>query len=127
MRDDGRQFERLAVEWPSANRIAWQKEEAVAPGEVGTFTFQVRAPDALGAYEIPLRLVVDGVTWLDDERVVARVEVVSWQSAPDLLVQDAVEFLTARLQLLLLATALLAAALASWLAVRMVRHRLART
>src|SRR5687767_2909083 len=59
----------MAVGWLSDNRIATTSEEVVPPGAVGTFTFSVRAPDALGVYRIPVQLVVDGVTWLDDQEV----------------------------------------------------------
>jgi hypothetical protein len=39
------------------------------PGQTGTFTFQVRAPSTPGSYKLPLRPVVDGVTWLEDQGV----------------------------------------------------------
>jgi hypothetical protein len=70
--DDRAEFAALnvAVNWLSANRIATTKEATVPPGAVGTFIFDVRAPVKLGMYRLPLRLVVDGVTWLDDEGVV---------------------------------------------------------
>jgi hypothetical protein len=122
VRDDGQQFAPLAVDWPSPDRVAWQREESVAPGAVGTFTFQVRAPAALGQYEIPLRLVVDGVTWLDDEPVIARLQVLAWNDAPDLLVAEAFTFLAARALLVALALIVFAAALAVWFA----RHARAR-
>jgi hypothetical protein len=59
----------MAVNWLSPNRIVTTVEESVAPGGTGTFTFTVRAPTAPGLYRVPLRLVVDGVTWLDDQGV----------------------------------------------------------
>jgi hypothetical protein len=59
----------LAVNWLSPNRPATTRESAVAPGEVGTFTFAVRAPSSQGLYRIPLRLVADGIAWLDDQGV----------------------------------------------------------
>ncbi|HJW49761.1 MAG TPA: hypothetical protein VJ726_10125, partial [Candidatus Limnocylindria bacterium] len=58
----------LAIGWLSDNRIAATAEQIVPPGAVGTFTFSVRAP-ALGVYRIPVQLVVDDVTWLDDQQV----------------------------------------------------------
>jgi len=68
--DSGELFDQgLAVSWLSPNRIATTAEEAVAPGGIGTFTFAVRSPSPPGRYRVPLRLVVDGVTWLDDEGV----------------------------------------------------------
>jgi calcineurin-like phosphoesterase family protein len=59
----------MAVSWLSPNRIATTAEDTVDPGGIGTFTFTVRAPSAPGLYRVPLRLVVDGVTWLDDQGV----------------------------------------------------------
>jgi len=59
----------LAVGWLSTNRVGAQGEAAVAPGALGTFSFQVRAPSTPGVYAINLRPVIDGVTWLEDEGV----------------------------------------------------------
>ncbi|MGH2451923.1 MAG: CAP domain-containing protein [Candidatus Limnocylindria bacterium] len=56
----------MSVDWPSADRVAVQSEASVAPGAIATFTFQVRAPAQAGTYRIPLRPVIDGVTWLED-------------------------------------------------------------
>jgi hypothetical protein len=57
----------MAVGWLSDNRIATTTEPIVPPGADGTFTFSVRAPTTLGLYRIPVRLVVNDVTWLDDQ------------------------------------------------------------
>jgi len=70
VRGDSAQFAdgKIAVGWLSPNRIATTDEDTVLPGQVGTFTFSVRAPDAVGVYPIPLRLVVDGLTrgrWIE--------------------------------------------------------------
>jgi hypothetical protein len=59
----------LGLGWLSPNRPATTQEAAVGPGQIGTFSFSVRAPSAQGSYRIPLRLVADGVTWLDDQGV----------------------------------------------------------
>ena len=59
----------LNVGWPSANRVAVQNEASVPPGGVGSFTFVVRAPFSAGTVRIPLRPVVDGVAWLEDQGV----------------------------------------------------------
>ena len=59
----------LSVGWPYTTRPAVQNEAIVAPGSIGTFTFQVRAPTAPGVYYINLRPVIDGVTWMEDEGV----------------------------------------------------------
>ncbi len=63
---------KIGVGWLSADRVATTAETGVAPGAIGTFNFTVRAPSAPGVYKIPLRLVVDGVTWLEDEHVVVQ-------------------------------------------------------
>jgi uncharacterized protein YkwD len=55
--------------WPSANRVATQAESSVAPGGLATFTFLVKAPWAAGTVNLPLRPVVDGVAWLEDQGV----------------------------------------------------------
>jgi hypothetical protein len=53
--------------WPTADRAAVQTEDVVAPGELGTFTFNVRAPLRPGTYKLLLRPVVDGTVWMEDE------------------------------------------------------------
>lgn len=55
--------------WLSANRLATTAEATVAPGQTGTFTFNVRAPQTPGTYRLPLRPVIDGVTWMEDQGV----------------------------------------------------------
>jgi hypothetical protein len=56
----------IAERWLSPTRVTTAAEDLVLPGMVGTFTFNVRAPATPGVYRIPMRLVVDGLTWLDD-------------------------------------------------------------
>ncbi len=46
----------------------------VAPNEVGVFNFEVRGAQR-GTWMLHLRLVVDGVTWLDDEGVYVLLQV----------------------------------------------------
>ena len=60
--------EGIAVGWLNAARPATTTEQIVLPGMIGTFTFTVRAPSAPGIYHIPLRPVVDGLTWLEDDK-----------------------------------------------------------
>ena len=55
--------------WLFTNRLSAQTEASVAPGALGTFTFQIRAPSAPGVYYINLRPVIDGVIWMEDEGV----------------------------------------------------------
>jgi hypothetical protein len=73
---DNETWAALGVGWPSANRVALQSEPSVAPGGVGTFTFQVRAPVTPGVYAINLRPVIDAVTWMEDQGVFLYVTVV---------------------------------------------------
>ncbi len=63
----------MNVGWPSANRVAIQNESTVAPGGIGTFTFAIKAPFTGGLVNIPLRPVVDGVAWLEDQGIVVPV------------------------------------------------------
>jgi len=55
--------------WPAPDRPAIQTEASVIPGGVATFTFQVRAPSVPGSYVMPLRPVIDGTTWMEDQGV----------------------------------------------------------
>ena len=68
---DDRTFAALGmnVNWLTPDRPAAQSESAVAPGGIGTFTFTVRAPQAVGTYLIHLRPVIDGRTWMEDQGV----------------------------------------------------------
>ena len=59
----------MNVGWPMPNRVAVQNEAAVGPGAVASFTFTVKAPLSPGTVQIPLRPVVDGVAWLEDQGV----------------------------------------------------------
>lgn len=63
----------MSIGWPSANRVAVQTESAVPPGGIASFTFVVKAPFSGGLVRIPLRPVVDGVAWLEDQGVVVPV------------------------------------------------------
>src|SRR5256712_26286 len=59
----------MAVDWLAPTRIATTSEDLVLPGTIGTFTFKVRAPTTPGPYRVPVRLVVEGLAWLDHEPV----------------------------------------------------------
>jgi uncharacterized protein YkwD/Tfp pilus assembly protein PilX len=59
----------MNVGWPSANRVAVQNEASVGPGGVASFTFTVKAPFAAGTVRLPLRPVIDGVAWLEDQGI----------------------------------------------------------
>jgi len=68
---DDRTFSSLgmAVGWLAPDRPAAQSEATVAPGATGTFSFTVRAPATAGTYRIPLRPVIDGRQWMEDQGV----------------------------------------------------------
>lgn len=66
----------MNVGWPSANRVAVQNEASVGPGAVATFTFALKAPFSAGTVRIPLRPVIDGVAWLEDQGVFVSVTTV---------------------------------------------------
>ncbi|TMC34245.1 MAG: hypothetical protein E6J24_06920 [Chloroflexi bacterium] len=70
--NDSLAFTELAVGWLSGNRVATTVEPVVAPGGIGTFTFTLRAPINVGVYDLPLRPVVEGVTWLEHQGVFVR-------------------------------------------------------
>ena len=57
----------LAHNWISGNRPAYLNEASVAPGEVGSFTFQLQNPGGLGEgnYRLDVGLVADGITWFN--------------------------------------------------------------
>jgi hypothetical protein len=57
------------------NRYATTSEASVAPGDLGTFSFRVRAPAAPGTYQIHVRLVIEGIAWLEDEGVYVQIMV----------------------------------------------------
>lgn len=65
--DDRRFFELgFAQNWPAPDRLAAQVESAVAPGSLANFIFQVRGA-VTGVHRIPVRPLVEGVTWMEDE------------------------------------------------------------
>jgi hypothetical protein len=66
---DDRRWGSLGVDWPTPDRVAIQTEDVVGIGNLGTFTFRVRAPQTAGIYYINLRPVIDGITWMEDEGV----------------------------------------------------------
>jgi hypothetical protein len=66
--DDDRRFYDLgfAQNWPAPDRPAVQTESVVPPGALASFSFQVRGT-VTGVHRIPLRPLVEGVTWMEDE------------------------------------------------------------
>lgn len=79
--DDSLAYTGLAEGWLGPNRVATTVEATVAPGDVGTFTFKLRAPTANASYDLPLRPVIDGVTWMEHQGVFVRlVSDLGWHS-----------------------------------------------
>lgn len=79
--DDSLAYSGLAEGWLGPNRVATTVEATVAPGDVGTFTFKLRAPTANGSHDLPLRPVIDGVTWMEHQGVFVRlVSDLGWHS-----------------------------------------------
>ncbi len=63
---DGTTF---AQGWLSRDRIATTTTDYVGPGDVGWFTFNVRAPETAGDYTLTVRGVVEDTTWLEDDGI----------------------------------------------------------
>ena len=62
--------------WLSSNRTTAMDEAQVLPGEIGTFTFTVKAPLSPGTYDEYFRLVAENKTWMEDQGVFLRIKVV---------------------------------------------------
>jgi hypothetical protein len=65
-----------APSWPLPIRAAELREEVVAVGGVGTFGFEIRAPDALGPLQERFDLVAEDKTWFDGALLTVRATVV---------------------------------------------------
>ena len=52
--------------WPASTRAALLTEESVAPGQNGTFSFEISVPPVSGAFFERFNLVAEGYTWLND-------------------------------------------------------------
>jgi hypothetical protein len=59
----------MASNWLWDDRVATTTAASVAPGEIGEFRFQVRAPLTPGTYTLNLRPVIDGTVWMEDQGV----------------------------------------------------------
>jgi hypothetical protein len=65
--NDRRFFELgFAQDWLAPDRPAAQRESVVSPGSLAIFSFQVRGA-VTGVHRIPVRPLVEGVTWMEDE------------------------------------------------------------
>jgi hypothetical protein len=65
----------LAFNWPLPDRVAFQGEPYVRPGQVAVFGFQLQGVGPPRTYRLDLRPVIDGVTWLEDDGVFMDIEV----------------------------------------------------
>jgi stage II sporulation protein D len=63
-----------ATSWLSNNRAA-VADKIVNPGEIGRFSFTVRAPDKIGKYKEYFRPVAEGITWMNDVGLVWEITV----------------------------------------------------
>jgi len=61
--------------WLSNNRPAQLKEDQVAPGEIGTFEFYLKAPDSPGTYQEYFQPLIEGLTWMEDWGVYLQITV----------------------------------------------------
>ena len=66
---DDRTLSAYGIGWPTPDRPAIQNEALVAPGQNASFTFSMRGPPTPGTYQLHLRPVIDGITWMEDEGV----------------------------------------------------------
>jgi hypothetical protein len=65
--DDRRFFDLgLAHNWLTPDRPTAQLESVVSPGSLAIFSFQVRGA-VTGVHRIPVRPLVEGITWMEDE------------------------------------------------------------
>ncbi|MDB5185891.1 MAG: hypothetical protein JWL85_414 [Candidatus Saccharibacteria bacterium] len=55
--------------WMGTNRPAKMKEASVAPGQIGTFEFWMKAPRNTGNYLEYYSLVAEGATWMNDPKM----------------------------------------------------------
>ncbi|MCB9653446.1 MAG: right-handed parallel beta-helix repeat-containing protein [Deltaproteobacteria bacterium] len=63
---------RLGSQMPQDNglwgtgRVSLDEAASIAPGEIATFRFNIRAPSSPGLYDLQWRMVQDGVAWFGD-------------------------------------------------------------
>jgi len=61
--------------WVGADRPARLREQAVAPGQVGTFETVLRAPDLPGRHRLDVRPIAENLTWFNDVELYFALEV----------------------------------------------------
>jgi hypothetical protein len=68
--------------WINPTRPARLREQSVAPGQTGTFEFQMRAPQRGGTYREYFNLVAEGHTWFNDPGFYVQPRVLSYTWSP---------------------------------------------
>lgn len=61
--------------WPDPARPTQLMESSVAPGQVGTFQFAMKAPSYAGTFTEPFNIVAEGFTWMNDTNLSVKVNV----------------------------------------------------
>lgn len=62
----GRQSSFRGTSWSGGDRAATLQESSVAPGQTGTFVFNVQAPSQPGSYQERFNLVAENAAWMND-------------------------------------------------------------
>ncbi len=71
-----------ATAWPRYDRVAAQPAPYVGPGQVAWFQFEVQAPLIAGTYQLAIRPLIEGATWLEDYGVFWYVTVLNADGTP---------------------------------------------
>ncbi len=61
--------------WPRYNRVAIQPADYVGPNQVAWFQFAIRAPQTPGTYDLYIRPLIEGATWMEDYGIFWRITV----------------------------------------------------
>jgi hypothetical protein len=77
--------------WPAYNRVAIQPADYVGPGQVAWFQFTIQAPSTPGVYDLYIRPLIEGATWMEDQGVFWRVTVKIADAAGSIAVSPATE------------------------------------
>jgi hypothetical protein len=65
-----------AQSWLSAARLATLDQSSVAPGQTGTFTFNIQVPNKPGTYNEYFNLLDEGYAWMNDPGLYFRLTIV---------------------------------------------------
>jgi hypothetical protein len=61
--------------WPRYNRVAIQPADWVGPNQVSWFQFAIRGPATPGTYDLYIRPLIEGATWMEDYGIFWRITV----------------------------------------------------